>query len=195
MKTIVTIVFVSMMLFVSCSSAKTEQSSKNANYTSGTQTNSNLKISDETFDILQRPLGFNLQENMQPISRKAWEYHMLGINWWDIYLLMGKKMGNGIYENKSRIDVFETHSVKDIDKRNYKVNRVEIIWFSNHLDEINSLREQFIKEANYLFGEPEKTNDGSTAWKAGWFLYTAYPIQQHEDGNYILLVSAFDVSD
>ncbi len=35
-------------------------------------------------------------------------------------------------------------------------------------------------------------NEGIKRWNAGWIHYTSYPIQYHESGKWIYLISSFD---
>ena len=152
-------------------------------------------ISSDIFDTLQRPLSFGLSPQVKPISRLNWEYHMAGIGWWDIYLMTGRKLGNGIFEKKietkSNCQIIELHTVKS--ERDSSVLMVEVIFVSSDRTALENLQTQFgIEATNFLGKQGEISNNKSKTWTAGWIHYTSYPIQQHENGKWIYLVSSFD---
>ena len=109
-------------------------------------------ISSDIFDTLQRPLSFRLSPQTRPISRLDWEYHMSGIGWWDIYLMTGKKLGNGIFEksieNKSNCQIIELHNVKS--EYDSSVLMVEVIFVSSDRNTLENLQAQF-KYGSYNF--------------------------------------------
>lgn len=87
------IILVSAILFVSCASnPKGEGIAYSSSAINDLASDHTSVITSEIFDVLQRPLGFNLSSQFKPISRISWEYHMAGIGWWDIYFMSGKNL-------------------------------------------------------------------------------------------------------
>lgn len=151
-------------------------------------------ITPEIFETLQRPLGFKLSSQLIPISRKNWEYHMNGIGWWDIYLMTGKKLGNGIYEKpseqKQNCEIIELQNVKS--QYDNTVNMVELMFISSNKENIENLRNEFSLIANNFLGTSGNVYDDSVSWETARYSYTSYNIQQHEDGKWIYIISSFD---
>ena len=192
MKKLFPIIGLSLFL-ASCTSAPiqaqtTKNSLKNDEYT----------ISTDIFDTLQRPLSFQLSSKCKPISRLCWEYHMAGIGWWDIYLMTGKKLGNGIYEksiaNKSNCQIIELHSTKN--EYDNSVLMVELIFVSSDKTTLQKIQSDFEIEAiNFTGRQTTNENEEIKNWSAGWINYTSYPIQYHESGKWIYIVSSFDTAN
>ena len=183
-------------LVVSCASAQSEKGlASDVAQSEIKQVEVEYAITSDIFDTLQRPLTFRLSPQTRPISRLDWEYHMAGIGWWDIYLMTGRKLGNGIFEksveNKSNCQIIELHNVKS--EYDSSVLMVEVIFVSSDRNELENLQAQFKMEATNFFGKQgELSNDKSITWTVGWIHYTSYPIQQHENGKWVYLVSSFD---
>lgn len=186
------------LLFVSCTSVPTKNS-----YSSDTikennsvsNSNSNYLISTDVFDTLQRPLGYILSSECKPISRLNWEYHMAGIGWWDIYLMTGRKLGNGIYEknveNKSNCQIIELHSTRT--QYDNSILSVEMIFVSSDKKVLENFQSDFQRIAAQFTGtQATNGNDGTKTWNAGWIHYTSYPVQYHESGKWIYIISSFD---
>lgn len=187
------------LFFVSCSSVPTT----NFYSTNTTQerhpvvsnTNNVYSISSDVFDTLQRPLSFTLSSQCKPISRLNWEYHMAGVGWWDIYLMTGRKLGNGIYEksidNKSNCQIIELHSTRT--QYDNSVLSVEIIFVSSEKSNLEKIQSDFYAIATQFTGtRATNENDDIKSRNAGWIHYTSYPIQYHENGNWVYLISSFD---
>lgn len=190
-----------LVVLASCASVPTATNLPSKEHTDGQKsvsTASEYSITSEIFDRLQRPLGFNLSSQLQPIGRQNWEYHMAGIGWWDIYLMSGKKLGNGIFEKpreeKSNCEIIELQNVKS--QYDNTVNMVEILFASADKNFLEKLQAEFKTEAIKFTGSAGKiSNDSTVSWESGWFSYTLYPIQYHESGKWIFLVSSFDSSN
>ncbi|MDE7228350.1 MAG: hypothetical protein K2N31_08500 [Treponemataceae bacterium] len=191
-------IFIIVATFVSCASTK---NAPNETSVEKKQTSKNTSekciLPSDIFDRLQRPLGHKVSTQLQPVSRKNWEYHMAGIGWWDIYLLSGKKLGNGIYEKSVETtadnEIIELHGIKS--PSDNTVNMVEILFVAQDKNSVENIRNEFQQEATKFFGKQGKQSVGSTEWESGWFSYASYSIQQHESGKWIYLVSAFDASN
>lgn len=193
------VIFFIVLLFVSCTSIpttdsypldKTQETNSDINNSNGT-----FLMSSDVFDILQRPLGHTLSSQCKQINRLNWEYYMTGIGWWDIYLLSGRKLGNGVFEknieNKSNCQIIELHTVKSA--YDSSVLMVELIFVSSDKTVLENLQTQFKIEAVNFFGEHGKvSNDKRITWTAAWYFYTSYPIQQYENGKWVYLISSFD---
>ena len=189
-------IFYICFLFVSCASIPSEKEiASDVAKAEIKQDEVEYTISSEIFDTLQRPLSFRLSPQVKPINRLDWEYHMAGIGWWDIYLMTGRKLGNGIFEKKietkSNCQIIELHNVKS--EYDSSVLMVEVIFVSSDRTALENLQTQFGIEATNFFGKQgEVSNNKSKTWTAGWIHYTSYPIQQHENGKWVYLVSSFD---
>lgn len=191
------IILVSAILFVSCASnPKGEGIAYSSSAINELASDHTSVITSEIFDVLQRPLGFNLSSQFKPISRISWEYHMAGIGWWDIYFMSGKKLGNGIYEKLQDINTnCETIELHSVDTQRNLVNMVEIVFVSSDKAYLENLRNQFNTVAIELLGSHGNvSSDGSVNWTSGWVHYTSYSIQYHESGKWIYLVGSVDVS-
>lgn len=182
---------------ISCASVTSKkETEQNKPRTESNLVLSKYSITSEIFDSLQRPLSFQLSSQCKPVSRLNWEYHMAGIGWWDIYLMSGKKLGNGIYEKTvesiSNLKVIELHSTKT--QYDNSVSRVEIIFLSSEKSELEKLQSDFNMVATHFTGKQAANgNDRTKNWNAGWILYTSYPIKYHQaSGKWIFLVSSFD---
>ena len=189
-------IFYICFLFVSCASIPSEKEiASDVAKAEIKQDEVEYTISSDIFDTLQRPLSFGLSPQVKPINRLDWEYHMAGIGWWDIYLMTGRKLGNGIFEksveNKSNCQIIELHNVKS--EYDSSVLMVEVIFVSSDRNTLENLQAQFKMEATNFFGKQgELSDDKSITWTVGWIHYTSYPIQQHENGKWVYLVSSFD---
>lgn len=196
MKGFLLIIFTFML--VACTSAPQKTDSAQSSIASASTQIASVpeeySITSEIFDALQRPLGFNLTSQLKLISRKNWEYHMVGIGWWDIYLMSGKKLGHTIYEKpseqKSNCEIIELHDVKS--QYDSIVNAVEILFVSSDRDYLERLRSNFYAEAVKFFGKSGEVSSDSISWDSSWFSYTSYDIKRHESGNWVYLVSSFD---
>ena len=196
MKGFLLIIFTFML--VACTSAPQKTDSAQSSIASASTQIASVpeeySITSEIFDTLQRPLGFKLSSQLKPISRKNWEYHMVGIGWWDIYLMSGKKLGNGIYEKpteqKSNCEIIELHNVKS--QYDSIVNAVEILFVSSDRDYLERLRSNFYAAAVKFFGNAGKDFKDHVSWESGWISYTSYDIKRHESGNWVYLVISFD---
>lgn len=152
-------------------------------------------VSSEIFDSLQRPLGYYLTNESRPITRLNWEYHMAGIGWWDIYLMTGRKLGNGLYEcsfeNKANCQIVELHMTRtEYDKA---VLSVEEVFVSSDKSNLEKIKNDFENSATNFFGkQPSRDSGGITNWDAGWIHYSSHPIQYHESGKWVYVVSSFD---
>lgn len=182
-------------IFEGC--ATTSVSSQSSNKSTLDTKESNVDkyhITNEIFDTLQRPLGFKLSSSLSPISRKNWEYHMDGIGWWDIYLMTGKKPGNGIYEKPSEqkqdCEIIELQNVKS--QYDNTVNMVELMFVSSNKETVENLRKEFSLVARDFLGTSGNIYDDSVSWEGSRYSYTSYNIQQHEDGKWIYIISSFD---
>ena len=198
MKNIIFVLGISVLLF-SCTT--TQNIVQSPSPTTQTQTSTYTQVTEESaitteiFDNLQRPLGFVLSSQCKPITRQNWEYHMSGIGWWDIYLMTGRKLGNGIYEksveNKQNCQIIELHSTRT--QYDNSVLSVELIFVSSDKSALEKIKSDFVTIATQFTGRQARgENDGIKSWDAGWIHYTSYPIQYHENGNCIYLVSSFD---
>lgn len=198
MKNIIFVLGISVLLF-SCTT--TQNIVQSPSPTTQTQTSTYTQVTEEyaitteIFDNLQRPLGFVLSSQCKPITRQNWEYHMSGIGWWDIYLMTGRKLGNGIYEksveNKQNCQIIELHSTRT--QYDNSVLSVELIFVSSDKSALEKIKSDFVTIATQFTGRQARDeNDGIKSWDAGWIHYTSYPIQYHENGNWIYLVSSFD---
>ena len=187
------------LLFTSCSSVPTS----NIYSTNSIQTtdyvekaiSDDYSISSQLFDTLQSPLSFTLSSQCKPITRQNWEYHMAGIGWWDIYLMTGRKLGNGIYEksieNKSNCKIVELHNTRT--QYDNSVLSVEVIFVSSDKAVLETFQSDFQRIATQFTGtQATNENEGIKRWNAGWIHYTSYPIQYHESGKWIYLISSFD---
>lgn len=200
MKIIITIISAAVMLCVGCSSVKTEETNTNMNNyaqisqnTQSQTSSSELKISDDIFDVLTRPLGRPLAENMKPLSRKTWEYQLVAIMGSDlknVYDVTRGKINEDSYENQNRIDMSEIHGAK-----NNRVYSISLLWKSKNLDEVDTIRKKFIDLAEKKFGSTGKYNEGiaktispSITWEDSAVSYSVHSIAKHEDDNYILYV-------
>lgn len=184
------LIIVMVMGITGCSSTKTEKNNTNYSYSWATQTNYNPKISEEIFDILEHPLGFQLQENMQPISRKTWEY--LINSDFTMYPVTNDNIKETFYENKNRTDALEIHQTDE----NYKVSVTTLIFKSINYTEVNLFREKIISMAEKKFesNSPEQNIEGSTRV---FFPFTGtvsrffiHPIVKANDENYIFIAQA-----
>ena len=198
MKNIIFVLGISVLLF-SCTT--TQNIVQSPSPTTQTQTSTYTQVTEkyaittEIFDNLQRPLSFVLSSQCKPITRQNWEYHMSGIGWWDIYLMTGRKLGNGIYEksveNKQNCQIIELHSTRT--QYDNSVLSVELIFVSSDKSALEKIKSDFVTIATQFTGRQARDeNDGIKSWDAGWIHYTSYPIQYHENGNWIYLVSSFD---
>lgn len=198
MKKIMFILGISV-LFFSCTAtqgvvqAKTSLSIQQTS--ADAQVTEEYTITTEIFDILQRPLSFSLSSQFRPITRQNWEYHMAGIGWWDIYLITGRKLGNGIYEkpveNKQNCQIIELNSTRT--QYDNSVLSVELIFVSSDKSVLEKLKSDFSIIATQFMGSQAKYgNDGTKSWDAGWIHYTSYPIQYYESEKWIYIVSSFD---
>ena len=184
------------LFFVSCSSVPTKNSySTNTTKENNSVVSNNYSISSEVFDTLQRPLSYTLSPQCKPISRLNWEYHMAGIGWWDIYLMSGRKLGNGIYEksieNKSNCQIIELHSTRT--QYDNSILSVELIFVSSDKNVLETFQSDFQRIATQFTGtQATNENDGIKSWNAGWIHYTAYPVQYHESGKWVYIISSFD---
>ena len=153
-----------------------------------------IQIDTSIFDTLQRPLAHQLQTNAKRISRKSWEYHMASIGWWDIYLASGKKMGNGIYDisimDNSDFTVRELHGTRT--ENDKMVIIVELIFSSSNNSVLQNLRNEFVALATSWYGKGTRNGDYTYDWIGETICYTAYPIQHHEDGNYLFTIGSLD---
>lgn len=188
-----------LLLLFSCTSTQNvtqSRTSDNKTQTSTyTQVTEEYAITTEIFDNLQRPLGFALSSQCKPITRQNWEYHMSGIGWWDIYLMTGRKLGNGIYEKSVEVrqncQIVELHSTRT--QYDNSILSVELIFVSSDKSALEKIKSDFVTIATQFTGRQARDeNDGIKSWDAGWIHYTSYPIQYHENGNWIYLVSSFD---
>lgn len=187
------------LFFVSCSSVPTTNSnSQNRNQETNpvvSSSNNVYSISSDVFDTLQRPLSFTLSSQCKPISRLNWEYHMAGVGWWDIYLMTGRKLGNGIFEksieNKSNCQIIELHSTRT--QYDNSVLSVEMIFVSSEKSNLERIQSDFYTIASqFTRTRATNENDDIKSWNAGWINYTSYPIQYHESGKWVYLISSFD---
>ena len=197
-KKIIFILGISLLL-LSCSSTQNVTQSKPSDNKIQTSTYTQIiekyTITPEIFDNLQRPLSFVLSAQCKSITRQNWEYHMAGIGWWDIYLMTGRKLGNGIYEksveNKQNCQIIELHSTRT--QYDNSVLSVELIFVSSDKSVLEKFKSDFATVATQFTGiQARNENDGVKTWDAGWIHYTSYPIQYHESGKWIFLVSSFD---
>lgn len=188
--------FIVVVVITGCSSAKAEETNTNMNNyaqisqnTLSQSSSSELKISDEIFDILERHLGFPLQENMQPISRKTWEY--LISSDFTMHIGTDDTVNETFYENKNITNALEIHQTDE----NYKVSVTTLIFKSINYTEINLFREEIISIAEKKF----KTNSqgGIEGFPRVFFSFAGtasrffiYPIVKTNDGNYIFLLQA-----
>ena len=198
MKKIIFIFVISFVLF-SCTSTQTVAQSESVESkivtSSKAQNTEEYTITSEIFDTLQRPLGFVLSSQCKPITRQNWEYHMSGIGWWDIYLMTGRKLGNGIYEKSVEVrqncQIVELHSTRT--QYDNSILSVELIFVSSDKSTLEKIKSDFVTIASQFTGRQARDeNDGIKSWDAGWIHYTSYPIQYHESGKWIYLVSSFD---
>ena len=198
MKKIIFIFVISFVLF-SCTSTQTVAQSESVESkivtSSKAQNTEEYTITSEMFDTLQRPLGFVLSSQCKPITRQNWEYHMSGIGWWDIYLMTGRKLGNGIYEKSVEVrqncQIVELHSTRT--QYDNSILSVELIFVSSDKSTLEKIKSDFVTIASQFTGRQARDeNDGIKSWDAGWIHYTSYPIQYHESGKWIYLVSSFD---
>lgn len=187
-------IFIITLIFVSCASTRNVP-----NKTSPAENHVLSNISEEIavpsdiFDVLQRPLGLNISPQLRPVSRKNWEYEMTGIGWWDIYVNLGKKLGNRMFEKttqtKGDYNLVELHGAN----AENTVNMVVLVFSSFDKNILERLRIDFFAKANDFFGKQGKQrNDGRINWEAGLLYYTSYAIQKHEDGNWIYLITSLD---
>lgn len=215
MKKMFVLIIFSLTLFCSCTSSSgwsysyevrpefnassvsnSHSADKNLETNSVVNNSNNIFLmSSDIFDTLQRPLGFVLSSQCKPISRLNWEYHMSGIGWWDIYLMTGRKLGNGIYEksieNKSNCQIIELHNTRT--QYDDSILSVEIIFVSSKKSALEKLQSDFHTIATQFTGKAAiNENDGIKNWESGWIQYTSYPIQYHESGKWIYLISSFD---
>ena len=198
MKNIIFVLGISVLLFSCTTTQNIVQSpspTTQAQTSTYTQVIEEYAITTEIFDNLQRPLSFVLSSQCKPITRQNWEYHMSGIGWWDIYLMTGRKLGNGIYEksveNKQNCQIIELHSTRT--QYDNSVLSVELIFVSSDKSVLEKIKSDFATVATQFTGiQAGDENDGIKSWNAGWIHYTSYPIQYHENGNWIYLVSSFD---
>ncbi len=198
MKKIIFIFVISFVLF-SCTSTQTVAQSESVESkivtSSKAQNTEEYTITSEIFDTLQRPLGFVLSSQCKPITRQNWEYHMSGIGWWDIYLMTGRKLGNGIYEKSVEVrqncQIVELHSTRT--QYDNSILSVELIFVSSDKSTLEKIKSDFVTIATQFTGRQARDeNDGIKSWDAGWIHYTSYPIQYHESGKWIYIVSSFD---
>ena len=198
MKNIIFVLGISVLLF-SCTT--TQNIVQSPSPTTQTQTSTYTQVTEkyaittEIFDNLQRPLSFVLSSQCKPITRQNWEYHMSGIGWWDIYLMTGRKLGNGIYEksveNKQNCQIIELQSTRT--QYDNSVLSVELIFVSSDKSVLEKIKSDFATVATQFTGiQARDENDGIKNWNAGWIHYTSYPIQYYENGKWIYLVSSFD---
>ena len=184
------------LFFVSCSSVPTKNSySTNTTKENNYDVSNNYSISSEVFDTLQRPLSYTLSSQCKPISRLNWEYHMVGIGWWDIYLMTGRKLGNGMYEksieNKANCQIIELHGTRT--QYDNSILFVELIFVASDKSVLESFQSDYQRIATQFTGtQATNGNDGTKTWTAGWIQYTSYPIQYHESGKWVYLISSFD---
>lgn len=199
-KTYAMLLVVMVIGIIGCTSVKTALPNTNYGYSLAAQTKSNLKISDDIFDILRSPLGRPLQENMQPLSRKTWEYYVVAFTGADLAYVKNVlkwDMSEGSYEKQHGTDMLEIHDVK-----NNRVNSVQLIWKSKNFSEIDAIRKKFIDMAEKKFGGAGLWSENPDAlcimWSDRWtdriIQYYVYSITKHEDGNYILLVYSLELN-
>lgn len=182
-----------VMGITGCSSVKTEETNTNYGYSRAAQTKSSLEIPNDIFDVLTRPLGRPLAENMKPLSRKTWEYQLVAIMGSDlknVYDVTRGKINEDSYENQNRIDMSEIHGAK-----NNRVYSVSLIWTSKNFSEVDAIQKKFIDMAEKKFGGTGRYDEGITktispsiTWEDGEVSYHVHSITKHEDGNYILYI-------
>lgn len=182
-----------------CASCVSAPKSSDAASTDGTDkvvelASDALSMPSEIFDLLQRPLGHVVSSQLRPIGRRAWEYHMAGIGWWDIYLMSGKKLGSGLYERTVETtrdgEIIVLHSTKS--QFDATVVMVELLFVAHDRAVAENIRNAFHQEAVRFFGNQGNRSDDYTTWESGWFSYTSHDVQRHEDGKWIYLVNSFD---
>lgn len=190
-------VFVIVAIFASCASVPVDDAS--SYYVNSTETQV-PKISEDTvvpsdiFDILQRPLGHTVSPQLLPATRKSFEYYTLGLDLWDIYIMLGKKIGSGIFEKTIQIkgdcNIIELQ-IPDNDYKN-AVTSVFLIFSSLDKNILEKLRSDFSVKATDFLGRQGRSGNASTIiWEAGLIQYASYSIKKHEDGNWIYIINSY----